>query len=71
MPSTFTYTFDTPLYKGKSTFNTGLFINGEFVDPVDDAKIELVWTYRCLSINANLTPGRVVNPCTNLPSLFL
>ena len=48
MPSTFTYTFDTPLYKGKSTFNTGLFINGEFVDPVDDAKIESVWTYRYL-----------------------
>ncbi|KAG7447971.1 aldehyde dehydrogenase [Guyanagaster necrorhizus] len=42
MPSTFTYTFDTQLYKGKSTFNTGLFINGEFVDPVVDAKIEVI-----------------------------
>ncbi|KAG6856977.1 hypothetical protein H0H87_011366 [Tephrocybe sp. NHM501043] len=30
----FTYTFDTPTYKGFSRLNTGLFINGTFVQPV-------------------------------------
>ncbi|KAJ2924332.1 hypothetical protein H1R20_g12767, partial [Candolleomyces eurysporus] len=40
MPGTFTYTFDTPTYKGTSTINTGLFINNEWVDPVDGDLIE-------------------------------
>ncbi|KAG6918035.1 hypothetical protein DXG01_016887 [Tephrocybe rancida] len=35
MSATFTYTFDTPTFKGTSTINTGLFINGAFVPPVD------------------------------------
>ncbi|KAI6000378.1 aldehyde dehydrogenase [Pisolithus orientalis] len=32
MPSIFTHEFNTPVYKGKVSFNTGLFINGQFVD---------------------------------------
>ncbi len=40
MSSTFTYQFDTPSYKGTSSFSTCLFINGEFVDPVEPATIE-------------------------------
>ncbi|KAF8068673.1 aldehyde dehydrogenase [Lyophyllum atratum] len=36
MSGTFTYTFDTPVYKGSSTINTGLFINGEWVKPVNE-----------------------------------
>jgi aldehyde dehydrogenase (NAD+) len=40
MPSTFTYQFDSPAYKGTTSFNTGLFIDGKFVDGVDGTTIE-------------------------------
>ncbi|KAF8062483.1 aldehyde dehydrogenase [Lyophyllum atratum] len=36
MSETFTYTFDTPAYKGNATVHTGLFINGEWVKPVNE-----------------------------------
>ncbi|KAF8654313.1 hypothetical protein AX16_003540 [Volvariella volvacea WC 439] len=42
MPSTFTYTFDTPAYKGATSFNTGLFIGGKYVDPVEPATIDAI-----------------------------
>ncbi|TFK33776.1 aldehyde dehydrogenase [Crucibulum laeve] len=42
MPSTFSYTFDTPAYKGTATINTGLFIGGEWVDPVEPATIDVI-----------------------------
>ncbi|KAH7890612.1 aldehyde dehydrogenase domain-containing protein [Phlebopus sp. FC_14] len=42
MPSTFTKTFDTPTYKGTVTIPLGLYINGEFVDPVEGGTIEVV-----------------------------
>ncbi|KAH7907708.1 putative 1-pyrroline-5-carboxylate dehydrogenase [Hygrophoropsis aurantiaca] len=42
MSSTFTYQFDTATYKGFSTLNTGLFIDGEFVDPVEKGTIDVV-----------------------------
>ena len=42
MPSVFTRQFDTPLYKGSVSVNTGLFINGQFVDPIDKETIECV-----------------------------
>jgi aldehyde dehydrogenase (NAD+) len=42
MPETFTYQFDTPTFKGTSVVHTGLFINGEFVDPVEKGTIEFV-----------------------------
>ncbi|KAI6042822.1 aldehyde dehydrogenase [Pisolithus marmoratus] len=40
MPTTFTHEFNTPVYKGKVSFNTGLFINGQFVDGSDGTTIE-------------------------------
>ncbi|KAF8341816.1 aldehyde dehydrogenase [Amanita rubescens] len=42
MPSVFTYEFDTSTYKGKTQFNTGLFINGQFVDGSDNTYIDVV-----------------------------
>ncbi|KAF8054855.1 hypothetical protein FPV67DRAFT_1751998 [Lyophyllum atratum] len=39
MSGTFTYTFDTPVYKGTSTIHTGLFINGEWVLPTEEKAI--------------------------------
>nr|ADY86395.1 aldehyde dehydrogenase [Tricholoma vaccinum] len=42
MPGTFTRHFDTPAFKGTSTINTGLFINGQWVDPVEPATIDIV-----------------------------
>ncbi|KAI6026425.1 aldehyde dehydrogenase [Pisolithus microcarpus] len=32
MPTVFTHEFNTPVYKGKVSFSTGLFIDGQFVD---------------------------------------
>jgi hypothetical protein len=40
MPATFTHEFDTPAYKGKTSFSTGLFIGGKFVDGSDQTTIE-------------------------------
>jgi aldehyde dehydrogenase (NAD+) len=40
MVGTFEYTWDTPVYKGKTTLPTGLFINGKFVDGVKGQTIE-------------------------------
>lgn len=40
MPQTFTHHFDTPVYKGTSSFSTGLFIDGKFVDGSDGGLIE-------------------------------
>ncbi|KAF5374155.1 hypothetical protein D9615_008809 [Tricholomella constricta] len=42
MPKTFTHTFDTPAFKGTATVNTGLFIGGKWVDPVDPASIDVI-----------------------------
>jgi aldehyde dehydrogenase (NAD+) len=42
MSSIFTYEFDTPSFKGKSSFNTGLFINGKFVQGSDKTTIPVV-----------------------------
>ncbi|TEB33828.1 aldehyde dehydrogenase [Coprinellus micaceus] len=50
MPSTFSYEWDTPAYKGKTSFNTGLFINGQFVDGSNKTTIDVV----------NPTTGKVV-----------
>jgi aldehyde dehydrogenase (NAD+) len=40
MVGTYTHTFSTAAYKGEITVNTGLFINGQFVDPVEKGTIE-------------------------------
>jgi aldehyde dehydrogenase (NAD+) len=42
MPSKYTHHFDTPLYKGDVTINTDLFINGQWVEPVESDTIEIV-----------------------------
>jgi aldehyde dehydrogenase (NAD+) len=50
MPQVFTYEFDHHHHKGKSSFSTGLFINGRFVDGVDKTYIDVI----------NPTNGRVI-----------
>ena len=42
MPTVFTREFNTPVYKGKVSFNTGLFIDGKFVDGSDKTTIKCV-----------------------------
>ncbi|KAF9053883.1 aldehyde dehydrogenase [Hymenopellis radicata] len=42
MPTTFTHKFDTPTFKGTVSINTGLFIGGKFVDPVEPATIDVI-----------------------------
>ncbi|KAI6100125.1 aldehyde dehydrogenase [Pisolithus croceorrhizus] len=50
MPTAFAHEFNTPVYKGKVSFNTGLFINGQFVDGSDGTTIDVV----------NPTNGKVI-----------
>ncbi|KAI6166293.1 aldehyde dehydrogenase [Pisolithus thermaeus] len=50
MPIVFTHEFNTPVYKGKVSFNTGLFINGQFVDGSGGTTIDVV----------NPTDGKVI-----------
>jgi aldehyde dehydrogenase (NAD+) len=40
MPTSFSYQFDTKVYKGSTSFETGLFIDGKFVDGAEGGKIE-------------------------------
>ncbi|KAH6904624.1 aldehyde dehydrogenase [Coprinopsis sp. MPI-PUGE-AT-0042] len=42
MPSSFSYQWDTPAYKGKTDFNTGLFIGGKFVDGSNNSTIDVI-----------------------------
>ncbi|KAJ3782906.1 aldehyde dehydrogenase [Lentinula aff. detonsa] len=42
MPATFSHRFDTPLYNEKATIQTGLFINGVFVDGVNHSTIDVI-----------------------------
>ncbi|KAJ8593641.1 aldehyde dehydrogenase [Rhizopogon salebrosus TDB-379] len=50
MPSTFTHQFDAPTFKGKVSFNTGIFINGQFVDGSNNTTIDVI----------NPTNGKVI-----------
>ncbi|KAF8423744.1 aldehyde dehydrogenase domain-containing protein [Boletus edulis BED1] len=50
MPSVFTHEFNTPAYKGKVSFDTGIFINGKFVDGSDRTTIDVI----------NPTTGKVI-----------
>ena len=43
MPSIFTHKFDTQTYKGETEFNTGLFIDGQFVDGSNNTYIEYIF----------------------------
>jgi aldehyde dehydrogenase (NAD+) len=42
MPDTFTHTFNTAAFKGKTSFDTGLFINGKFVDGSGKGTIDVI-----------------------------
>ena len=42
MSHTFTKQLETPVYKGTISVNTGLYINGQFVDPVERDTLEYV-----------------------------
>jgi len=42
MSNTFTYDFDTPAVKVKTSFNTGLFIDGKFVDGAEKKTIDVI-----------------------------
>ncbi|KAL5478608.1 hypothetical protein ACEPAI_2793 [Sanghuangporus weigelae] len=42
MPQTFSYDFDTPTFKGKTSFSTGLYINGKSVDGIDGGKYDVL-----------------------------
>ncbi|KAF9064740.1 aldehyde dehydrogenase [Rhodocollybia butyracea] len=42
MPGTFKIELDTPAYKGSVSCNTGLFINGKYVDAVDGGTIDVI-----------------------------
>ncbi|KAF8423745.1 aldehyde dehydrogenase domain-containing protein [Boletus edulis BED1] len=52
MPSVFTHEFNTPAYKGKVSFDTGIFINGKFVDGSDRTTIDV--------INPSESTGKVI-----------
>jgi len=41
-PRSFTHKFDTAVYKGEATVHTGIFINNEWVDPVEGGEIDVV-----------------------------
>ncbi|KAK2464930.1 hypothetical protein APHAL10511_003006 [Amanita phalloides] len=42
MPAIFTHEFDTPTYKGKTQFCTGLFIDGQFVGGSNKGHIDII-----------------------------
>ncbi|KAL4256090.1 aldehyde dehydrogenase family protein [Pleurotus pulmonarius] len=42
MPQVLNYEFNTAAYTGKSTVNTGLFIDGKWVDPIEGGLIEVL-----------------------------
>ncbi|KAF9461035.1 aldehyde dehydrogenase [Collybia nuda] len=42
MVGTFSHEWDTPVFKGKTSFPTGLFINGQFVDGSDKTTIDVI-----------------------------
>ncbi|KAF9445644.1 aldehyde dehydrogenase [Macrolepiota fuliginosa MF-IS2] len=42
MPKTYTHHFDTPTFKGSITVNTGLYINGKWVDPVEGGTVDVI-----------------------------
>ncbi|KIK79306.1 hypothetical protein PAXRUDRAFT_834181 [Paxillus rubicundulus Ve08.2h10] len=42
MPNVFTYQFNTPSFKGNLSFDTGIFINGQFVDGSDATTIDVI-----------------------------
>ncbi|THH27889.1 hypothetical protein EUX98_g6300 [Antrodiella citrinella] len=58
MPETFTYTFDTPIYKGKTSFSTGLYIDGKWVDGSKKTTIDVI----------NPTNGKIITKISQATS---
>ncbi|KAG1736643.1 aldehyde dehydrogenase domain-containing protein [Suillus paluster] len=50
MPSTFTHEFNAHAFKGKVSFSTGIFVNGQFQDGSDNTTIDVI----------NPTTGKVI-----------
>ncbi|KAJ3569880.1 hypothetical protein NP233_g4765 [Leucocoprinus birnbaumii] len=61
MPTTYTHHFDTATFKGDVTLNTGLFINGQWVDPVEGGTIDVIdpTTGKVITSVAGATSGDV------------
>ncbi len=59
--TSFSYEFNTPVYKGKSSFPTGLFIGGKFVPGSSGKTIEYVILFLAFSF-FDLFPYSVINP---------
>ncbi|KAE9386471.1 aldehyde dehydrogenase [Gymnopus androsaceus JB14] len=59
--TTFTHEFSTPAYKGRTSFNTGLFINGKFVEGSDKTTIDVInpTTGKTITKIAEATPKDV------------
>ena len=61
MPHTFTKELRTATFTGKLSVNTGIFINNQFVDPVENGTIEYVrstLSLRMLSLTSRLLQRR-------------
>lgn len=63
--TSFEYQFNTKPFSGKTTFKTGLFIDGKFVDGSDSGTIEyecLIWDIIDLTVSSILNPtnGKVI-----------
>jgi hypothetical protein len=56
MPSTFSYEWNTEAFKGKTSFNTGLFIGGKFVDGSNKTTIEYGFSPACCSYTSAQYP---------------
>lgn len=65
--ATYTHQFDTPAYKGTVTVNTGLFIDGKFVEPLAKETIEYVLSDVIIAVtNSDAALSRIINPGTSL-----
>ena len=63
MPAVFTHQFNTPTYKGTAKVNTGLFINGKFVDSVDGATFEYArHVFALIARSADVAAGQCLRP---------
>ncbi|KAG5220764.1 aldehyde dehydrogenase (NAD(P)(+)) ald [Salix suchowensis] len=58
MPGVFSHEFNSEVWKGKTEFNTGLFLGGEFVDGSDKETIDE--EYACLTISQPPANGKLI-----------
>ncbi|THU97075.1 aldehyde dehydrogenase [Dendrothele bispora CBS 962.96] len=60
MAEIFSLTLDTPAYKGDATINTGLFINGKWVKPVDKQKYVMMHLSLALFVILGAATGKII-----------